>query len=211
MRVYSNHFSVWHWVGQKFCLGFSIRCYGKNLNELFGQSVSTPRNTWWFIHSVHKMGTLMLQPQEKDKKVTNHHSVICWYKKKWVKEKQYLCFWLLLLKSFIDTEIQFSCAKNHHLYTVTYLCWDFFDRLLLFFSLSGLSDFVTPWTAACQASLSSIAQSLRKFMSIFCLLNSYLCSLPSKGGPREVSEVPRTISEVCNRGGPGKFVLEEGH
>ena len=86
--------------------------------------------------------------------------------------------------------------------------------------LNHVRPFVTPWTAACQASLSSIAQSLLKFMSIFCLLNSYLCSLPSKGGPREVSEVPRTISrlqqrwswEVCPRRGsleidPGRWVV----
>ena len=27
-----------NWVGQRVCSGFSIKSYGKNLNELFGQS-----------------------------------------------------------------------------------------------------------------------------------------------------------------------------
>ena len=45
----------------------------------------------------------------------------------------------------------------------------------------------------------------------FFAYSTLTCFLPSKGDPREVSEVPRTISGVCNRDGPGKFVLEEGH
>ena len=34
------------------------------------------------------------------------------------------------LKPFIDTEIRFLCARNIHLYILTYLCWNFCDSLL---------------------------------------------------------------------------------
>ena len=54
--------------------------------------------------------------------------------------------------------------------------------LLLLFSSPVMSDFETPWTAACQASLSlTISQSLPKFMSIALLMPSshliFWCSL----------------------------------
>ena len=46
--------------------------------------------------------------------------------------------------------------------------------LTLFFSCSVISDSVTPWTAACQASLSfTISQSLLKLMSIELVLSSH--------------------------------------
>ena len=42
--------------------------------------------------------------------------------------------------------------------------------------LSHVRLFVTPWTAACQASLSfTISQSLLKLMSIESVMSSYLC------------------------------------
>ena len=45
--------------------------------------------------------------------------------------------------------------------------------MLFLFSLAVVSDFVTPWTAACQASLSfTIPQSLPKFMSIELVIPS---------------------------------------
>ena len=34
------------------------------------------------------------------------------------------------LKPFVDTEIRFSCARNYHLYTLTYLCCNLCDSLL---------------------------------------------------------------------------------
>ena len=33
------------------------------------------------------------------------------------------------LKPFVDTEIRFSCARNYHLYTLTYLCCNLCDSL----------------------------------------------------------------------------------
>ena len=45
--------------------------------------------------------------------------------------------------------------------------------LSLVFSCSGMSDYVTPWTAGCQASLSfTISQSLLKLMSIELVMPS---------------------------------------
>ena len=34
-----------YWVGQKVRLSFSVTCYGKNLNELFGQPNTTFQGT----------------------------------------------------------------------------------------------------------------------------------------------------------------------
>ena len=58
-----------------------------------------------------------------------------------------------------------------------YGAYDFFYlKVLLLISHSIMSDFVTPWTAACQASLSfTISRSLLKFMNIkSMMLSNYL-------------------------------------
>ena len=63
------------------------------------------------------------------------------------------------------------CITFYHVYILNLLV--FYVNLLLLFSHSELSDFATPWTTACQASLFfTISQSLLKFTSIDSVIPS---------------------------------------
>ena len=73
------------------------------------------------------------------------------------------------------------------------LLWQF--ALLLLFSVCHVQVFVTPWTAVCQASLSSsISESLLKFVSIFAYSTYstlFACVFSqAKGAPEKFQKFP---------------------
>ena len=90
---------------------------------------------------------------------------------------------LLELKSFVDTEIRFSCARHPHLYTLTHLCSNFWQSALLF-SLCHVWLSVTPWTAACQASLSSCLPEFAQVHVHFLLTQLLPVFSPKQRGPQ---------------------------
>ena len=120
---------------------------------------------------------------------------------------------LLELKSFIDTEIRFSCAKKSpSLYfdlSLLELLWQF--ALSFLFSLSILSDPLRPHELQHARLPCPLSPRVCSNSCPFFAYSTLTCVLSqAKGAPGKFQKFPEQ-SQVCNRDGPGKFVLEEGH